>query len=396
MSRKVAIIGGGAAGMAAAIAAARNGSEVTILESSEAIGKKLLQTGNGRCNFSNNHVLPKDYNDAIFVQPTLEAYDSLRVRRFFEGLGLMYTADSEGRLYPYSNSASSVLDVMRLEIAHLGIKVQCNFQVVDIRPRINPTDSQPPFTLVAQSGTWVNADSVILATGGNFSLIPLAGHTKRKAQPVLCPLKTSIDRIRGYNGIRVGCEATLFDGGRRVARERGELLFREYGVSGIMVFDLSRYACPGQTLTIDLFPDLTDDELGERLTARASQFSWRDRDHLLDGVLHPRIAQTILRSTGPSIDLMVPALKSIRLEVIGPGDPRQAQVTRGGVTLGEVDNRTLASRRVPGLFLAGEVLDVDGRCGGFNLHWAWASGLMAGKNAALFDDSQQVLFRDLA
>lgn len=395
MSRKVAIIGGGAAGLVAAISAARNGSDVTILEASEAVGKKILQTGNGRCNFSNVHVHPDDYNDPAFVEPVLEAEDSLRVRHFFESLGLLHVTDAEGRVYPSSNSANSVLDVLRLECDHLGVREQRNFQVVDVRPRINPNDSQPPFTLVAQSGTWINADAVILATGSDFSLIPLVGHTKHKAQPVLCPIKTTIDRIRSYNGIRVDCEATLYDAGTKVRSERGELLFREYGVSGIMVFDLSRYAQAGQQLVIDLFPDISMEGLRAQIEKRAKLLPWRRPEDFLAGMLHPRIAQTIVRNTGLNSDLLATALKLLRLEVIGPGDARQAQVTRGGVVLSEVDPRTLASRRAPGLFLAGEVLDVDGRCGGYNLHWAWASGLVAGRNAALYDDHQQPLFREL-
>jgi len=142
-------------------------------------------------------------------------------------------------------------------------------------------------------------------------------------------------------------------------------------------------------------PDLAADELHQLLTARQEAFGWRRPEDFLAGMLHPRIAQTIIRDTGMNVDLLTSALKSLRLQVLGPGDQRQAQVTRGGITLDEVDQETLASRRVPGLFLAGEVLDVDGRCGGFNLHWAWASGLVAGHQAAVYDGAQQVLFRDL-
>ena len=381
MPRKVAIIGGGAAGLAAAIAAARGGAEVSILEASERVGSKILTTGNGRCNFSNADITPQAYNNPEFVEPVLRAMDSEAVARFFASLGLIYRTDAEGRRYPLSDTANSVLDVLRLECAHLGVREQCGFSVIDIRPR---TKDQPqaPFTLVAQSGLWVSADAVVLATGDDLSLVSYLGHTKIRTQPVLCPLRTTIDRTRGFTNIRVRCAASLMEGGEVVARETGELLFRDYGVSGIMVFDLSRFAHAGQQLVMDFFPDMDEGQLRDMLEQRADELSWRTTDRFLDGMMHPRIGAAIMRSVGMDMSALAHTLKSFSLDVLGPGDVRQAQVQRGGLSTVEVDPQTLSSKLIDGLYAAGEVLDVDGRCGGFNLHWAWASGIVAGTCAA--------------
>jgi hypothetical protein len=232
----------------------------------------------------------------------------------------------------------------------------------------------------------------VVATGGGHSLLADLGHTSVTCVPVLGPLKTERQPIRGLSGVRVGCSATLLVDGAPVATERGELLFRDYGVSGIMVFDLSRFFKPGCVLSIDLIPDLAPDALRRVLSERCAALSWRTAETLFEGMLHDRVARAVLRAarvapTTPVHELpcerFAALLKDFRLNVTGTGDAAQAQVTRGGLSVTEFDPSTLQSRLVDGLFAAGEVLDVDGRCGGFNLHWAWASGILAGKGAAL-------------
>jgi hypothetical protein len=192
----------------------------------------------------------------------------------------------------------------------------------------------------------------------------------------------------------VKCAATLFGAGgfgEPIATERGELLFRDYGVSGIMVFDLSRFLEPGSVLSIDLVPDLDRAELQAMLTSRCALLGWRSAETFFDGMLQSRVAQAVMRAAGidrtmQAADLpcerLASLLKDFRLKVTGRGDAQQAQVTRGGASVEEFDSTTLESRRIGGLFAAGEVLDIDGRCGGFNLHWAWASGIRAGQGAA--------------
>lgn len=385
---QVTIVGGGAAGLVAAISAARTARalgavlEVVIAEAGDRVGRKILASGNGRCNLSNAGVSPTDYNDSAFVAPTIERYGYAPVAEFFAGLGLTTYADDQGRVYPTSNTASSVLNVLRLECQHLGVREECGTRVEGLTP--SPGGS-----------------ALVVATGGGSTLLVGRGHTLAPFTPVVGPIRTETDPIRGLSGIRVQCAASVY--GPKAASacapgaaqpddtEVGELLFREYGVSGVMVFDLSRFIEHGSTLSIDFVPGSTEPELEALLASRAATLDWRDADTFFEGMLHPRVAAAVLRAAGidahaPASNLpvgaLVRSLKHFELTVLGSGDAKQAQVTRGGVTLGEVDPSTLESRLAPNVFIAGEVLDVDGRCGGYNLHWAWASGMVAGEQAA--------------
>lgn len=384
---RVAIIGGGAAGLTAAVAAARLGARVTLLEGGTRVGRKILASGNGRCNLTNLHVAPSAYNHPEFVKPVLAAVPCEAVRSFFGTLGLLTYADEEGRVYPVTNAANSVLDVLRLECERLGVEERCDFEVA----RVKRDEDSGTLACLSHEGERVEADAVIVATGGGASLLAGLGHEQTPYSPALVPLVTDPEPIRGLSGVRVRCAASIIDAaGQTLATERGELLFRDYGVSGIMVLDLSRFCAGGATLSVDFFPD-TDAAAMERLLAeRRSSLGWRPASRFFDGMLHTRVGQAVLRVAdvdpkAPAADLpceqLAALLKDFRLLVTGPGDAQQAQVTRGGAAVEEFDAATLESRRIPGLFAAGEVLDVDGPCGGFNLHWAWASGIRAGEAA---------------
>ena len=392
---KVVIAGGGAAGLTAAIAAARLGASVTILEAGPRVGKKILVSGNGRCNLTNVAAGPSAYNQPDFVEPVLRAHPCEDIRSFFEALGLLTYADDEGRVYPVTNSANSVLDVLRLQCAHLGVEERCGFEVTGISKAIG---SEPSFEMSSSAGETVAADTVIVTTGGGGALLADTGHAMVERVPVLGPVRTETEPIRGLSGVRVRCAATLFvateddgTGGEPVTTERGELLFRDYGVSGIMVFDLSRYIQSGCVISIDLFPDVSLQDLETRISERCAELSWRPAETFFAGMLHDRVARAMLRAA--NVDPKTPAaglpqvrlaalLKDFRLTVTGIGDAKQAQVTRGGASTEDFDPDTMTSRRVDGILAAGEVLDVDGRSGGFNLHWAWASGIVAGERAA--------------
>jgi predicted Rossmann fold flavoprotein len=389
----VLIGGGGAAGLSAAIASARLGAHVTVLEAGARVGRKILASGNGRCNLTNLSVSAQAYNHPSFVEPILAEYPCEAVRAFFGGMGLLTTADDEGRVYPATNSAGSLLDAMRLECAHLGVEVRCEFEVV----RVSAEPGSAGFEVTSKDGATVRAESVVVTTGGG-SLLAGMGHEMVRAVPVLGPIRTDAEPIRGLSGVRVRCAATLYadvgddnSGGRAVASERGELLFRDYGVSGIMVFDLSRYLEAECVISIDLFPDVAPAELQMMLSQRCVDLGWRTAETFFVGMLHDRVARAVLRAAGIGLDAPVGqlpterlavALKDFRLRVLGMADARQAQVTRGGASVAEFDPVTMASLRVGGLFSAGEVLDIDGRSGGYNLHWAWASGIAAGESAA--------------
>ena len=370
---QVAIVGGGAAGLAAGLAAAHAGAKVKVFEAGLRVGSKILATGNGRCNLTNMHLDASGYNAPDFVAPVLAEYGPQRIRDWFSELGLVTVEEREGRVYPLSNTAASVLDTLRYACQRAGVRVIRGSKVT--------------------AASDVKADSVVIATGG--------GHTMVPTQPVLCALKTDIEPIRGLSGIRSSVEVSVLAKGWpddvRV-RERGEVLFRDYGVSGVVIFNMSRYAEPGDVLNLDLMPDMDAASLlgflQERLATMAGasvEGAAPSYEEFLSGMFHSRVNAALLRNAkckpmssvrADALPALAEAIKELRLRVAGPGDVKHAQLTRGGAALDEFDPATLASTVAPGVYAAGEKLDVDGRCGGYNLPWAWASGLVAGTSAA--------------
>lgn len=373
----VAIIGGGGAGLAAAVASSEAGASTVILEKNGRVGKKLLTTGNGRCNMTNLAVSPNGYSQPGFVAGILSRFGCGELRGHFEKLGLWSRADAEGRVYPISDSSASVLDVLRRACAERGATERCGFEAVSV------SASDGGFVVASRSGDAIGADAVIVATGGGATLLSQAGHPIVPFSPVLCPLATDIATIRGLSGLRRRCRATLTRGGTVLAEETGEVLFRDYGVSGITVFDLSRFASSGDELYLDLMPDMDEALLSLRLAERASNHpDWAGAE-FLTGIFHKRVAQAILKAAGAADpDSLCRAIKHFRLQVTGTGDEKQAQVTRGGADISGFSPLTLESMLSAGLYAAGETLDIDGRCGGYNLHWAFASGFTAGEHAA--------------
>ena len=231
------MIGGGAGGLCAAIAAGQAGADVQIFEQANRVGKKLLKTGNGRCNLSNTHVSPEHYNRPDFVAPVLADMPCDALRSFFGSLGLWTVTDEEGRVYPRSDTAASVLDVLRLGCEALGVEERCSTEIAAIAPQGRG------FTLTARTGEKFFADRVIAATGGGTSLLRPLGHKMIPFSPVLCPLKTDTESIRGLTGLRCACRAELIRRGKSVYTEEGEILFRDFGVSGILAPE-SLAACP--------------------------------------------------------------------------------------------------------------------------------------------------------
>ncbi|HIS03275.1 MAG TPA: aminoacetone oxidase family FAD-binding enzyme [Candidatus Pullichristensenella avicola] len=375
------VLGGGASGLAAGVALARAGRRVAVVEAQPRVGRKLLSTGNGRCNFTNINAAPQDYfGNRALAEPALKAFPPAKVLAFFEAMGVPARVDAQGRAYPASNMAASVLDALRLALAEAGGEEITGFRVRALSRELVATD---------EDGRRICGRCALLATGGlaapslgaaDAPFVKALGHRFTRRFPALSPLETA--PVPALKGLRVQCGLRLAGRG-----EQGELLFTEYGVSGIAAMQLARFACPGATLEIDFL-------CGERpdLAARARRLPKRRMEDFLNGIVPRRVGQTLVKSAGVAlgktageltpgeIQALESALTGWTLPVRGARGFAQAQVTAGGLDGEDFFPDTLESRRVPGLYAAGEALDVDGPCGGYNLQWAWASALLAARS----------------
>ena len=454
----VAVIGGGAAGMMAAIEAARAGAIVTLIEKNPQLGKKLAMTGNGRCNYTN-----LDMSDRIggkfrgfhpeFAAPALDALPPEAVLDWFRAIGVEPRFRGS-YVYPNSDQASAVVDALREELNRLSVKVHYNAEVKNIQ-RI---EKDAGYFMIQCTDATVKADRVILAagskaapkTGSNgdgYFIARKLGHTIVPYVPALCGIRCAGDAFRALAGIRTEAARELSVDGRCVDREAGELQLVDYGISGIPVFQLSRYAAYAlqegkkAAVYINFLPGFTEAGAAVRNSKRASSASgistievsaaknaqnaraevsccaakaedpkdlavqlYRQRQERLagrkmesffTGLLHQKLGQLLLRMASVRPELPVAELSEKQLRSLASLSIRfkaecvemngflQAQVVAGGVDTTEVDPGTMASRLVPGLYFAGEVLDIDGICGGYNLQWAWASGFVAGRHAAV-------------
>lgn len=373
----VCVVGGGAAGLTAAIAAAECGARVVVLERDLDCGRTILATGNGRCNFANVNLAWDRYNDPEFVRAVAGVGFLGDVLAFFRTSGLVW-AEEEGRLYPQSRQAASVRNVLLARAARAGVSLAPAREVISVSPSGRGYSVRYAERFEGGRTFSLGATAVVLASGGralapvyhlSLSMLPMT--------PVLCALACSGLALAQVDGRRVHVDAALIRNDAPVAREAGEILFRPYGVSGIVAFDLSRVARPGDTLELDLVPGTTEDELAGLLRSGLP----------LDGFLDPVIAG-LLRdeeadtSPGELPQVFAYDVKHLDLRVEGKADEAHAQVTRGGLANGQFDPATLECRGRRGLFACGEALDVDGACGGYNLAWAWKSGLVAGAAAA--------------
>ena len=395
----VIVIGGGASGMMAALTAAENGRSVVLLERQSRVGRKLLATGNGRCNLTNYHVSPDHYHgeDSSFCAHALCAFDTGTTLQYFASLGLLTVSEDSGRVYPMSNMAGSVLDVLRYALERPGIRV-CTGQAVTAVKRI-----AEGFTVRTETEVFA-ARKVILAAGGaagskvggvmdGYRLAKMLGHHRTVLYPSLVQLRTDPTYPRALKGIKAECSIAILRGGERVAENRGEVLFTEYGVSGPAIFDISRTVSTGGeglVCALDFFPDWETREVLDWLRLRRETMGAHEASTLLVGSCHTRLGQMLCKAAGftnqPAVSLTDDDLRRIAAQATGFTLPitgtcgfDQAQVTAGGLQTGEFDPRTMQSRLVPGLYACGEVLDVDGDCGGFNLQWAWSSGRLAGQ-----------------
>ncbi|WP_018306074.1 NAD(P)/FAD-dependent oxidoreductase [Desulfitobacterium hafniense] len=405
---KVAVVGGGAAGLLAAVIARREGAEVRILERNQRVGKKILTTGNGRCNLTNTDLHLSHYHgqNPKFAYSVLQAFDNHRAIDFFEELGITHKVEEEGKVFPFSNQASSVLDVLRYEVERLGIETILEAEVKEIRK------VSQGFDLAAKDGKKYFAHRVILSAGGKaapnlgangsgYALAEKLGHHLVEPFPALVQLKLESPFLKQIKGIKFDGEAEVLVKGKTLAKAQGEILFTEYGISGPPIFQLSRTAAEKLRmknevwLKVVLLPVWSREKLEGYLSKRWEEAPEKSVHFSFVGFINKQLVPVLLKQSGlEEINKPVSALtarekagilnllQDWRFQVIGTNSWTAAQVTAGGIDVRDINPRTMESLLVPGLYFAGEILDIDGDCGGYNLQWAWSSGYVAGKSAA--------------
>lgn len=397
---KIGIIGAGASGMAAALAAAENPEvEVLVLERQSRVGRKLLATGNGRCNLTNLHALEGGYHGVSpdFSQTALTRFSPEEALAWFRSLGLYTVAEPSGRVYPYSDQANSVVDVLRLAMDKPNITLVTGFTVEKIR-------REPEgFTLSSREDSYF-CHKVIVACGGlagsklggtmsGYQLLGKLGHRSTRLRPALVQIKCGWGGVVGLKGVRANCHVKILRDEALFAQSTGELQFTEMGLSGPVIFEISRDVCFGKgdwRARLDFLPEMSQEELEEMLLERQQRNF--PMEELLTGILHNRLGRVLTKAAGISgrqageltreeIAQVCRTVKDFDIPLTEPLGMDSAQVTAGGVLTENFDPQTLESRLVPGLYACGEVLDVDGDCGGYNLQWAWSSGRCAGLHA---------------
>ena len=404
MKTEIAVIGGGASGLMAAITAKKSGKEVIILERKDRILKKVLITGNGRCNITNVNANISNYfgKNISSVENILNRFTPQDTMDFFNGLGIVCNEENRGKVYPLSGQASSVVDALRFEAEKLGIKIETEFYVRKIEK------DGFKFRIYSEDRKKIEAGRVIIAAGGQsypelgsngsgFELAKELGHSVTKLSPSIVQLKTEKNQVKGLQGIKTDVAVTAYGDNKKICTYDGELLFTDYGISGNVVFNIS-FVMPlykNVEFEIDFMEKFDYNELYEMLKERKRILSHLTMENYFNGMINKKLGQFLSKVSGieklskPVKDLndsdirkLCTVLKKYRVKILETTGFKNAQVTAGGVSLDEVNTETLESKIVKGLYFSGEVLDVYGECGGFNLQWAWASGHIAGENAA--------------
>lgn len=407
MANRIIIVGGGAAGMIAAIIAKRNGGEVTLLERNDRVGKKLLATGNGRCNYTNLNMSLNNYHgkDLNFAKEPLSQFNADSVIDFFESLGITPAIEESGKVFPLSFQSSSMLDALRFEIKHLDVELIADSYVVNILKKKR-------FILKLKDGRVYEADRVILATGGmsmpisgsdgnGYSLAKSFGHKIVETFPALVQLKLEGDIFKQVNGVKIIGKAGVYHDGKLIREDIGDILFTDYGISGPPILQISRDAIEyinnnlEAELRLSIIYTKSFEELYSYLIKRFEMMPWKTVEECLIGLINKKLINPILKAADIDKKIYVDKLNireirdltnilmDWRFKIIGNKGWGQSQVTAGGVSTEAINDKTLESKLVKGLYIAGELLDIDGDCGGFNLQWAWSTGYIAGLNAVL-------------
>ena len=402
---KVIIIGGGASGLVAAITSARRGYETIILEKNDRVGKKILATGNGRCNYSNMTISSYNYYgaDYNFVENILNEFTPEKIVGFFKELGIQEYIDDTGKIYPNSLQASSVLDVLRMECNYLGVQEICGSEVIEIKREGNKfkiTTNEKPYIcdkVIASFGG--KASPQLSSSGSGYDILAKLGHKTKKVFPGLVQLKLKSNYLKRLSGIKIEGNLIAYCDNKEIKRDQGEILFTNYGISGPPVLQISRHCIEkiedekDVEIKIDLFPQYEKNELFQLIESRFINMKYKSIKESFIGLINKGLIDTILMESNISnvdepgtkfntkeIYKIVNTLKEWKFKVLGPYYWEHAQVTAGGIDTKEINPTTMESKIVKNLYITGEIMDVDGDCGGYNLHWAWATGYIAGRS----------------
>ena len=409
MKTEVTVIGGGAAGLMAAITAKKNGRDVVILERKDRILKKVLVTGNGRCNLSNINATNENYfgieNRKQDINHILNNFLPNDVIDFFENeVGIICNEESRGKLYPLSGQAASIVDGLRFYAQNLRIPIYTDFYVTKV------TKEMFEFKIFSEDKRQINSKKIILATGGisypelgsngsGYQIAENFGHSLTKLVPTIVQLKTEKHKIKGLGGIKLDAKVSAFgkneDKFEKICTYEGELLFTDYGISGNVVFNIS-FVFPlykEVEFEVDFMPKFDYNNLFTILKKRREILKNTTMEQYFNGMINkklgqfltkmsgiPKLSKNISELTDNEIKKICTILKKYKIKILDTNGFKNAQVTAGGIPLSEINPENLESKKTKGLYFAGEVMDVYGECVGFNLHWAWASGKFAGKN----------------
>lgn len=418
MKNDVIIVGAGASGLMAGICAARRGKKVLIIDRMAKAGKKIYATGNGKCNYTNAQYDYDSYRgeNVDIVSEVLAKFSYEDTIDFFEELGVL-AKNKDGYIYPYSEQASSVVEVMLMELDNLGVKILLEENVQKIIKNSNmkmnkkivineskyskdiddkKNEENVGYTVVTDKNKHI-CSKVILATGGmaspklgsngsGYALAESLGHSIVKPNKALVQLKTKGKEYKSLSGVRIQGKVTMYIEGEEIRTNYGEFVFTDYGISGIPIMQLSRYAAVGLSnnkkarIELDFYPDIDDKELLVLLRNRQKNCYYKDNYELLIGMINNKLAAYIDRKSNGRLEAMIRYMKKLPMEIVDTNSWDNAQVTAGGVSTKEIDYHTMESKVSKGLYITGELMDIDGTCGGYNLQWAWATGYIAGNN----------------
>ncbi len=398
--KKVIVIGGGASGMMAALSAKQHQKDVIILERNQKLGKKILATGNGRCNFTNVDATELHYNHPYFVKTVFEQMSPKKTLTMFEQLGVIPKIEAEGKTYPLSEQASSIVDVLVYEIDRLNIPVVYDAKVIDIQ-------KQDDFQLTLEDGRVFRADAVILASGGmampksgsdgiGYHLAEQLGHKVTHVFPALVKLELESPHLKAMDGVKFPGVVELIHDHVTLQTESGDILFTKYGISGPTILQLSRKANAllQDNKDVMIKVSLVNGPEKRDVAKRFGMLLHKTAEMSLVGLINKRLIHPLLKEVHISnhtlvkdipkdkLNTLIQRLFDWQFKVIGSKDFDDAQVTAGGLSIQGFNPQTLESKTVSGFYACGEVLDIDGLCGGYNLQWAWSSGYVAGKHAS--------------